>query len=54
MWLIKQENSNYFILLNSVGKDIIERAKSLTYAQGESQCDPAVLKAKLKVLCKSE
>ena len=35
-----------YILLNLAGKDAIERARSFTYAQGESKEDPACLKAK--------
>ena len=40
-----------YILLNLAGKDAIERARSFTYAQGESKEAPTCLKAKFKALC---
>ena len=40
-----------YILLNLAGKNAIERARSFTYAQGESKEDLACLKVKFKALC---
>ena len=40
-----------YILLNLARKDAIERARSFTYAEGESKEDPACSKAKFKALC---
>ena len=39
-----------YILLNQIGKDAIERARSFTYAEGDSKEDPACLKATFKAL----
>ena len=46
-----EANTRAYILLNLSGNDAIGRARSFTYAQGESKEDPACLKANVKALC---
>lgn len=40
-----------YILLNLAGKEAIERARSFTYAEDETQEDVKFFKAKFKALC---
>ena len=42
-----------YILLNLAGKEAIERARSLTYAEGATQEDVKFLKDKFKALCET-
>ena len=42
---------SHIFLLNLAGHEAIERARSFEYADGESNEDPEVLKAKFKELC---
>ena len=44
--LTAEAKTRTYILLNLALKDVIERARSFTYAQGEPKEDPACLKAK--------